>query len=54
MYYPMLKTDGFILHCNYFLNCPWSLGLALSEHGKITAKPKEYCRFFNKKEVKGE
>ncbi len=30
--------------CNYFLSCPWNLGLALSEHGKITSKPKEYCR----------
>ena len=30
--------------CNYFLDCQWNLGLALSEQGKITAKPKEYCR----------
>lgn len=42
-------------YCEYFLNCLWNLGLALSEHGKITAKPKEYCRMCkHKKEVENE
>jgi len=30
--------------CAYFLHCPWCLGLAYPEEGKITARPKEYCR----------
>lgn len=29
--------------CAYFLRCFWGLGLAYSEHGKITARPKQYC-----------
>ena len=40
-----LSIDDFeCSRCNLFFNCPLNLGLALSEHGRITAKPKEYCR----------
>lgn len=40
-------NDFECFRCHYFLNCPWNLGLALSEQGKITTKPKEYCRIAN-------
>ena len=40
-----LKIEDFdCFKCSNFLSCPWNLGLSLSDHGKITAKPKEYCR----------
>lgn len=40
-----LTIDDFACSgCAYFLHCPWCLGLAYPEQGKITAKPKEYCR----------
>ena len=43
-----LKPEDFdCFHCRYFLDCPWELGLALSEHGSITSKPEEYCRIAN-------
>lgn len=48
-----LKIDDFACsQCDHFLNCQWSLGLALSEHGKITAKPREYCRIMKTEEVR--
>lgn len=40
-----LRIDDFeCFECSSFLSCPWNLGLSLSEHGKITARPQEYCR----------
>jgi len=34
--------------CGSFRKCLWDTGLALAEHGSITATPKEWCRFIKK------